>query len=872
MKSLSLFASAIALAAAGAANASEAARDVLPATAAPVSYDIVLTPDMAAKTFAGEARLTFNVKKKTDRIVVNGADLTIASATLETGEAATVEVDKEGEKIAFVFAKPLKKGEHRIDVVYAGKIYDQAAGLFISTYPTASGQKSMLATQFEPGDARKLAPMWDEPAHKAVFNVSAIAPEGMDVVSNMPVEKQTPQEDGAVRYDFAASPKMSSYLLYFGMGDLDRIAADHDGIELGIVTQAGDGEKGRYALEETGDILDYYHDYFGVKYPLPKLDQIAVPGAGGFGAMENWGAILYFEPVLLLDPKLSTAADKQRIFSVVAHEVAHQWFGDLVTMQWWDDLWLNEGYASWMETKVADVLHPEWNPWLQSLGGKEYAFSLDSVASTHPVVQTVRNIGEATLAFDAITYQKGEAVIRMIEAYVGEEAFRNGVRSYMAKHAYGNTVSGDLWREVQAASDAPVTDIARDFTTQPGVPMIYVDSVACDEAKNVSTVTLRQGRYGTDAASKEKTLAWRTPVTAAAIGGEAVARATISGGAPQTMTVEGCGGVNINVDETGYFRTLYADEPFEAMKNGFASLSGNDQLGLIYDSYALGASNDAPFARFLALVDETPADGDAYIVGAVASSLARLNETFKGEPGADLYAAFARDWLKPAFARVGWDAKPGESENEAVTRTKLIGALASMDDKAVVAEARKRFASYVKNQNSVSPALARTVLSIAGAKADRKTFDQLLTLAKNAKTPREQRTYLSALADVEDEALAQRAIDVFFDKEITPVQLAPRLFGQLAGEHPRMVWDYYRANREKIDALLDPLENLRFGPGIASASSDPAVADELEAFAAEYLPESAKPTVATAATRIRFAAAVKEKQLPQLVEWLEARN
>ncbi len=863
MKSLSLFASIIAIGVASAASAEDAARDILPATAAPVSYDIVLKPDMEAKTFAGEARLTFTVKKKTDRIVVNGAGLEIESATLGTGEAATVEVDKKGEKIAFVFAKALKKGEHHIDVAYTGKIYDLAAGLFISAYPTANGQKSMLATQFEPGDARKLAPMWDEPSHKAVFNVSAIAPEGMDVVSNMPVEEQTQQDDGTVRFDFAPSPKMSSYLLYFGMGDFDRIASDHDGVELGIVAQAGDAEKGRYALEETGALLDYYHDYFGVKYPLPKLDQIAVPGAGGFGAMENWGAILYFEPYLLIDPKLSTPADKQRIFAVVAHEVAHQWFGNL---------WLNEGYASWMETKVASVLHPEWNPWLQSLGGKEGAFGLDSVASTHPVVQPVRDIAGATLAFDAITYQKGEAVIRMIEAYVGEDAFREGVRRYMARHAYGNTVSSDLWREIQAASDAPVIDIAKDFTTQPGVPMIYVDQVACDEAKTVSTVTLRQGRFGADAESKEDVLTWRTPVTAAAVGGETVARATIAGPEPQTMTVEGCGGVNINVDETGYFRTLYADAPFDMMKEGYASLSANDQLGLLNDSYALGAAGEAPFARVLALVDRTPADADAYIVGAVANSLARLYYTFKGEPGADLYNAYASDWLKPAFARFGWDPRPGESENEAVARSKIINALANLNDKAVIAEARKRFAGYLKDPNSVSPALLRTIITIVGVKADQKTFDQLLTLAKNAKTPREQRTYLGALADVQDDALARRAIDIFFDKEITPAQLAPRLFAQLAFAHPRMIWDHYRANYEQIDALLDPLENLRFGPAIASASSDPAVADELEAFAAGHLPEGAQAKVATAATQIRFAASVKEKQLPQLAEWLEAKR
>ncbi len=879
MKKVLLFAaSALALAACQPATESpeasyaaqpEYAREILPDNAYPISYNIAIKPDIDAKTFEGDARLTFMVTRSTDRIVVNAINLEVASAMLDGDNPATVEVDAEAETIAFIFNEAVPAGEHRIDVKYDGRLYDNAAGIFISTYPTPEGRKRLLASQFEPGDARKIAPMWDEPSHKAVFKLSAILPDDMMPVSNMPAEKSTALDGGFLRTDFAPSPKMSSYLLYFGAGDFDRIAQDYNGVELGIITRAGESEKGRYALDATVDILDYYYDYFGAPYPLPKLDQIAVPGAGGFGAMENWGAILYFEPVLLLDPRYSTPAGKQRIFNVVAHEVAHQWFGNLVTMQWWDDLWLNESFASWMDSKISDRLNPEWNVWLQALGDRERAYSLDSVASTHPVSQQVHNIEEANIAFDAITYSKGQMVIRMIEDYVGEEAFRAGVRSYIDEHAYGNTVMNDLWSAIDAASEAPVMDIAQDFTKQPGVPMIVVDDVTCKNG--VSTVNLHQARFAADAASREEQLVWRTPVKAALAGSVDIARGTIAGPETQTITVEGCGPVKVNAGESGYYRTLYADEVFTQLAGAYDGLGDADKLGLLNDAYALGTTGDAPFSRYLDLVGKTPQDGEPIITSNVAGDLSGLHGLFRNQPGEDKFAAFALEWLKPAFDHVGWDKAPGESENTAILRARMIAALAAFGDEAVIAEARRRFEAYLEVPEYLDPSILSTVVYTVAAKADAAMFDILHERAKNADNPREQRLFYGALTTIEDEALAKRAIEIFLSDEVSP-QLAPRYFRAMASDHPRLVWDYYLANHKEIEADIDPLERLEYGPSIAAATGDPEIAAELEAFAAEHLPDSAKVPVERAIQRIEVRAAIKRERLPEVVAWLDARE
>lgn len=847
-------------------------REVLPIDAVPVGYEIAIKPDMDAKTFIGDARLKINVKNSTDRVVVNGINLSIQTVLLDDETPVDFEIDAENEAITFLFDEALSEGEHTLDVDYTGRLYDNAAGIFFSTFPTPEGQESLLVSQFQPGDARKIAPMWDEPAHKAVFQMAAILPEGMDAISNMPVASTSPTDDGFVKIDFEPSPKMSSYLLFFGAGDFERLTRDHNGVELGIVTRKGESEKGHYALDTTVNVLDYFNEYFDMPYPLPKLDQIAAPGAGGFAAMENWGAILYFESFLLVDPKTTTEGRKQFISNVIAHEVAHQWFGNLVTMEWWDDIWLNEGFASWMDQKITDILNPERRVWLQAMGGKEFAMGLDSVSSTHPVVQHVKNIEEANTAFDAITYQKGEAVIRMIEAYVGEEDFRDGVRQYMKENAYGNAKTADLWRAIEAASEAPVSQIAHDFTMQPGVPMIYVDDVSCNSAGTQATVRVRQGRYGADEESKAEALVWRTPVTASSADSDTITRTLISGPRVQTIKVPGCRAVKLNAGETGYFRTNYGEEPFAALMSAYGDLEAEDQLGLLNDAYALGAANEAPFSRFLELVVNTPQDGDPTITRSIVGDLFQLNNLFKGEEGADLYVDFALNWLKPAFEQVGWDAKSAnESGNIARLRSALIATLAVFNDEEIIKEAQRRFTAYQTDPSALNANLLNTVVTIVGAKADEETFDLLLSLARNADNPGEQRLYYGALDGVEDEALAKRAIEVFRSEEIS-AQRRPRYFRSMADDHPRLIWDYYREHFEEIEADVDPLERVEYGPNLAAATGDVEIAAELEEFAKENLPEASAKPVERAVKGIRYQASIKRDRLPEIVDWLRAQK
>jgi aminopeptidase N len=330
---------------------------------------------------------------------------------------------------------------------------------------------------------------------------------------------------------------MSCYLLFLCVGELDRLQTNVGGVAVSVLSRAGSAYKGQFALESAAKLLEYYNDYFGTPYPLPKLDLVAAPGGGGFAAMENWGAILYFETSLLIDPVLSSESDRQQVFVVVSHEMAHQWFGNLVTMLWWDNLWLNEGFASWMENKATDKFYPEWMMWLQSESAGQAAMTQDSKATTHPVVQEIESAEQADEAFDDITYQKGQAVIRMLESYVGEDVFRDGVRRYMKRYAYKNTVTDDLWAEIAATGVKDIKAIADDFTLQIGVPLISVESAS--NVGDAVKLSLRQGRFGLDADSR-KPLVWRVPVKVASVlGGKSPANMIVSGPDPLQIEVAG---------------------------------------------------------------------------------------------------------------------------------------------------------------------------------------------------------------------------------------------------------------------------------------------------------------------------------------------
>jgi aminopeptidase N len=839
----------------------------LPRNVRPTHYDVAVTPDARTLTFKGHVAIALDVLEPTASIVLHAADMTFANASLAGAKGAAksprVSVDADAQTATFAFDKPLVPGRYTLATDYTGKIGTQANGLFAIDYDTKAGKKRALYTQFENSDARKFVPSWDEPNYKATFTLTATVPADQLAVSNMPAVATTDLGNGSKRVTFAQSPKMSTYLLFFSLGDFERATARLGDTEVGVVTQSGLVGQAKFALDSSVDVLREYNEYFGTPYPLPKLDNVASPGSSQFfGAMENWGAIFTFEHTLLLDPSISTQADKQRVYSVAAHEIAHQWFGDLVTMSWWDDLWLNEGFATWMAGRTTAKLHPEWNTRLGTVEGRESAMSRDAVASTHPVVQHVETVEQASQAFDSITYQKGGAVIRMLEGFVGENAWREGVRSYMKAHAYGNTVSDDLWREVQAAAGKPILDIAHDFTLQPGVPLIRVESATCDG--RTTTLKLAQDEFTKDRPGKQP-LRWRVPVIAQA-GGETV-RTVVEGGAA-TLEVPGCGPVIVNAGQSGYYRTQYAQPQFLAIRDGFARLDPIDQLGLMGDAWALGMAGLRPATDYLEFARATPLDADPQIWGDIAETLVGLDEYYRGDAARRAkFRAFAIRTLAPAFMRVGWQAKAGEADPVAILRTQLIASLGALGDTQVVAEARRRHAASASDPAAMPAALRKTILGVVAAHADAATWERMHAAAQAETTPLVKDQYYGLLSSSEDPALAKRALELALSAEPGETNSA-RMIATVAAHHPELAFDFAAVHREQVNAKVDTTSLSRYYPGLASNSLDPATIAKLKAFAEAYIAATSRRATDTAVANIEYRLKVREQRLPAIDAWL----
>jgi aminopeptidase N len=853
------------------APAAHAATTQLPRGVTPTHYDVSLTPDAKAATFAGKVTISVNVQAPTKSITLNAVDLKFASATLTpaaggTPQSAQIAVDANAQTATFTFAQPLAKGAYQLALDYTGVIGTQAVGLFSLDYDSAAGKQRALYTQFENSDARRMIPSWDEPAYKATFALTAVIPSGQMAVSNMPISKEQKLDGGKTRVTFAQSPKMSTYLLFFGLGDFERARMTVDGTELGVVTRKGGAVQAQFALDSSKAVLREYNDYFGVRYPLPKLDNVAGPGRSQFfGAMENWGAIFTFEYDMLVDPSFSTQADRQGVFAVAAHEMAHQWFGDLVTMSWWDDLWLNEGFASWMEGRTTERLHPEWHTALQAVGGRDGAMYRDALATTHPIVQHIATVEQASQAFDAITYQKGEAVIRMLEAYVGENAWRSGVRAYIKAHAYGNTVSDDLWKSVEKAAKKPVTAIAHDFTLQPGVPLIRVEDLTC---KNGSTIVkLSQGEFSRDQADK-KPLSWRVPVIAQVVGSGKQARAIVSGG-KGALTLPGCGGaVVVNAGQSGYYRTLYTPKQFAGLAAAFDKLAPIDQLGTLADSWALGLAGLQNAASALDLAAATPLSADPQVWGRIAGVFDSVHDLYKDDAARQKrFDAYAIARLAPVMAQVGWTARGGEPTTIANLRSQLIVTLGALGDATTIGEARRRYAAMGSDPAAVPPELRKVVLAVVARNADAATWDKLHAAAVAEKTPLIKDNLYSMLASSLDKALAQRALDLALTDEPGATNSAGML-ARVAGEHPDMAYDYAIKHMDKVNERVDATSRSRYFPRLAYGSSDPAMIDKLNAYAGANLAPTSRRDVDTAIAAIRDRIKVRNERLPEIDAWL----
>jgi aminopeptidase N len=841
----------------------------LPRGVRPIHYEIAVAPHAAELSFDGRVGIDIDVEQPTSTITLHALDLTIRSAAISqnsrTPVTAQVTTNPKQETATFAFPQALAKGRYRLAIDYAGKINTQAYGLFALDYDTASGKQRALYTQFEVADARRFVPSWDEPSYKATFTLEATVPANQMAISNMPVAKQTAAGDGRMRVQFGTSPKMSSYLLFFSLGDFERITAKAGPTEIGVVTQRGMSSQGQFILEASQAVLREFNDYFATPFPLPKLDNIAAPGRSQFfSAMENWGAIFTFEHSILMNPAISTQADKQRAFGVAAHEIAHQWFGDLVTMAWWDDLWLNEGFATWMASRTTAKLHPEWNTRLNSVGGREGAMGLDSLITTHPVVQQVPTAEAATQAFDAIAYQKGGAVIRMIEEYVGEDAWRAGLRAYMRKHAYGNTVSDDLWREIETAAKKPIVAIAHDFTLQPGVPMLRIAEPVCNN--NVTTLQVTQGEFARDRPNK-KPLPWRVPVIAQSLGNSQTQRVVVENGAA-TITLPSCAPVVVNAGQSGYYRTLYSNGHFAQLKSSFAQLPAIDQLGVLTDTWALGLNTDRSSADALELIAATPTTADPAVWRTIAGILGDIDDMNAGdETGRKHARAFASARLNPILNQIGWIAQRDEADSVAVLRNSLITTLGALGDESVIAEARKRYRDSKTQPDAMPGALRRVILAIVARHADTATWEQLLADARQEKTPLLRDNLYGLLSRTQDAALAKRALELALTDEPGATNGASMISG-VAGLHPDMAFDFAMANMDAVNKRADTAASGRFYAGLASNSIDPAMIAKVRSYADKYLPPELRRSADTAIARIENRLKVRRESLPAIAAWL----
>jgi len=859
----------------------------LPKEVIPTEYSVRIVPDVDKLTFAGTETVKLKVRGAVLRLVLNALELKIEAASLDGRElpASAIKTDTKSELLTLALPSELPAGDHTLTLRFAGKINEQGQGLFYMRYREqgTGARKIMLGSQFEATDARRFFPCWDEPLFRARFQLTAVVPENWLAVSNMPVESEK-KIAGGKEVRFAATPPMSSYLNVFVAGELDFIESRSGPTQLRVITTKGKAEMGRYALEATAQILQYYNDYFGVAYPLPKLDQIALPGGFG-GAMENWGGITYYESKLLFDPKSSSAETKQDIYEVLAHEMAHQWFGDLVTMAWWDNLWLNEGFASWMGSKCTAHFNPQWEVWLRRefprdpsrrVGiAKEAAMEGDARSTTHPIQQPVATEAEANSAFDDITYKKGQSFLRMLESFLGEDVFREGIRRYMATHTYSNTTTTDLWNALSEASGKPVGEIAAGWTEQPGFSVVKV------KREQGSNVSLTQERFTVNFTNAPP-LKWKIPLTYAVVGLPAEASAK-AGETPVTLlmtrkldsihNIPANRALKLNLNGAGNYRVEYDKASWKLLLGALKNLSVEDRVNLLSDTWALVQANRAPIALYFELVEKLPASTELAEREQIIHVLDFINRLLSGSSEQEEFQRYARSLLRPTFDAVGWEAKPGKQPARANLRASLITALGNLNDPKIVASCRERFKGYLANPESLAPDLRAAVFSVVGRYADESTWNELHQLGLKTTSIEEKQNYYDALAGAIDSKLAKKSLPIALTDEL-PTSRAVFLVLRVAREsgHPDIAWDFSRANMKTLLAKTDALGANTYAPGLFTFFSDASRAQELRTYAKNNLPAASALEVAKALDEIQFRSEFKKRLAPQLSEWIDGKN
>ncbi|HZF05959.1 MAG TPA: M1 family metallopeptidase [Patescibacteria group bacterium] len=837
----------------------------LPRTAVPSRYDLRLEPDLTTLTFRGQETVALEVTESISELVLNAIELAIDSASLENdrGETirATATMDEATERCRLALASPAARGRWRLRLAFRGTLNDKLRGFYRSVYKDPSGvSRTMAATQFEATDARRAFPCWDEPSFKAVFAVTlAIDPE-LTAVSNTSIVGET-LENGRKIVRFADSIVMSTYLVAFVVGELEHTDPTYVGrVPLSVWCVPGKKRLARFGQEIGAASLAFFEDYYGLPYPGDKLDLLSIPDFAA-GAMENFGAITFRETALLVDETAASHAELERVADVVAHENAHMWFGDLVTMTWWNGIWLNEAFATFMEMLAVDAWKPEWQRWSTFGVSRAAALSLDGLHSTRPIEFPVTSPRDADAMFDVLTYEKGASVLRMLEQYLGAVLFREGVRDYLRTHKFGNADTGDLWAALGRSARQPIPAVMDGWIFRPGYPVVTVTRDAGGQ------LVLAQQRFNylrepLPPAVAEPEQPWQVPIQLRVYAGSQAAeeRVLLAEREARLRVGTGVEAVVANAGGHGFYRVRYAPDLLDALLRRLDALAPIERFNLVNDAWALAVAGLMPLTAYLDLTARFREERDRNVWSVLASSFYALNRLV--EPGdRRRLEALVRDRATPVFTALGWTPRPGEDELTRQLRGDLVRLLGVLgNDPGVQARAAEAYRAYLADPTAVDPNVLPAVIAVLAHVGDAARYEDFLKRFRAAATPQEEQRYLYALAGFRDSALAGQTLERAINGEIRTQDAPFVVRGMLMSVHAReAAWEFVKAHWDTMDRLYPKHGLRRLAEGVTGLAT-PALEADVRRFFAEKKPQFGGKVLAQYLEQLHVAVVLRERE------------